>query len=169
LDDRDAPADHPDDRGGPGDHEAVRIRRLGKRSVVALPRLSLDAVLADPCVRLGGVRLVRLTPRGAGERPDLELAHVLVPELLVQRDRAAVLHDHLEPDPLDAMPARVLVEGLHQPATGSAPPLRGDDADAADPGLTAAEPEVREADALAVPNGDHRRGAVEVARLGERA
>ena len=67
------------------------------------------------------------------------------------------------------MPARVLVEGLHQPATGSAPPLRGDDADAADPGLAAAEPEVREADALAVPNGDYRRGAVEVARLGERA
>src|SRR4029079_1302025 len=167
LDDRDAPADHPDDRGGPGDHEATRIRGPGKPRVVALPRLSLDAVLADPCVRLGGVRLVRLTPRGAGERPDLELAHVLVRELLVQSDRAAVLHDHLEPDPFDAVRARVLVEGLHQPAPGAAPPLRRDDADDADPGLAAAEPEVRVADALAVPDGDHRRGAFEVARLGE--
>ena len=92
-----------------------------------------------------------------------------VPELLVQSDRATVFHDHLEPDPLDAVRARVLVESLHQPAAGSAPPLRGDDADAADPGVGAAEPEVREAHALAVTNGDHRRGAVEVARLGERA
>ena len=86
------------------------------------------------------------------------------PELLVQSDRAAVLHDHLEPDPLDA--ARARVEGP-QPAAGSAPPLRGDDADAADPASEPRSPRFARPTRSPPRTAITRRGTVEVARLGE--
>jgi hypothetical protein len=61
------------------------------------------------------------------------------------------------------------VQRLHQPATGTAPSLRRNDAHAGHPAVAAPEREVREPHALAVANRHDGRGAVEVARLRERA
>jgi hypothetical protein len=87
-------------------------------------------------VRLGR----RYLARGAGGRifgegPDLDVAHDLVPELLVETEGALVLLDHLEPDLCDAAGARLVVECAHERLGDALAPSGRNDADAADPRL----------------------------------
>ena len=82
---------------------------------------------------------------------------MLVAKALVQRYRAGVLDDHLEPDALDAARAGLLVHRLHQRPPDAGAAFRRDDPDAADPGVAPADAEVRETDARAIANGDPRR------------
>ena len=51
---------------------------------------------------------------GTRQRPDLDVLHELVAELLVEGERACVLDDHLEPDPLDIARSRFLVDATHE-------------------------------------------------------
>src|SRR5581483_1607474 len=92
-----------------------------------------------------------------------------VAELLVERERAGVLDDHLEPDAAEAKLARLLVERVHERLADTGAARRGDDADPADPAVLAADAEVREPDRFAVPERDARRLRIEVERRGHHA
>lgn len=168
LEHRDAPTRHAHDRRCAVDQQAERLGDLLERSVVALPGLARRAVLLDPRVRRGGIGRGRDAVR-AGERPDFDVADVLVAELLVEGERLRVLVDHLEPDALDAPVASPLVQRLHQRSPGATAPLCRDDADPADPRVGSAQAEVGDPDALPIADGDARRLAVEVVRVGQEA
>ena len=67
------------------------------------------------------------------ERPDLELAHDPVAELLVEPDRRLVLDEHLEPELLDPARHRPVFDRPHQLLADPLAASTGNDADAADP------------------------------------
>ena len=132
-------------------------------AVGALPRL---VPLGQLRLRLGGGNLaLGVLALGARQRPDLDVLHQLVAELLVEREGAGVLDDHLEPDPPHAALPRLLVQRAHQRLADAGAARARDHADAADPGVLAAQAEVPEADRLAVAEGDARGVEVEVERV----
>jgi hypothetical protein len=72
---------------------------------------------------------------GPRQRPDLDVLHMLVAELLVQGEGARVLDDHLEPDPPHAVLPRLLVQRAHERLADARAARRGHDADPADPAV----------------------------------
>ena len=86
---------------------------MGEGAVGALPRL---VPLRQLRLRLGSGNLAaRMFALGRGQRPDLDVLHHPVAELLVERSGARVLDDHLEPDPARAVFPRLFVERAHEP------------------------------------------------------
>jgi hypothetical protein len=117
-------------------------------------------------VRLDRVAVVRVAV-AAVERPDLDVAHVLVTEVVVERKRLRVLHDALQPDALHAACPSLFVCSDHQHAAEASATRGRYDTEPADPRFRPAQAEVDETDGLAGLEGDARRHAVEVVGLRE--
>jgi len=84
------------------------------------------------------------------QRPHLQHAHRLEPELLVQAARRLVLLDHLERH----VSRRLREHRFHERPPDAAAALVGDDSEPADPRAISAEGEHREADRLVAAERD---------------
>jgi hypothetical protein len=151
-------------------HEPASDAIVLDRSVSALPGLASVPELADPAVRVGGSRVAgdRLAFLAGRQRPHYDIANRPVAELLVEREGARVLDDHLEPDAADATLPSLVVKGAHERRADAGPSCLRHDADAADPGVLAAQAEVAESLGRSSSEGDPRRVEIEVERLGHR-
>ena len=129
LEDADAAAGDATHGGRAVDRSPCASAHLRERRVVALPRLALGAVRADPRVRLRCVDVARRVAVGRRRATRPRRRGRARSRAARRGRRAGVLDDHLEPDALDAARASLVVHRLHQRAAGAPAPLGGDDAE----------------------------------------
>ena len=153
LEDATPVPDEPDDGGRAVDSQPARPVLVRERGVCPLPRLGLGAAGTDPGVSLVRVALVGLAV-AAVERPDLDLADVLVAERLVERS-ACVFSTITSSQTRSTARARA----SSCAASMSARPVprrrsSGTTPRPADPGVGAAQAEIDETDRSPVAHGD---------------
>ena len=154
LQHRDAVVRDADQCAAPVRLEAVEA--LGQRRVLPLPRQRRLPERPRVVERTSSRRRCFLA-----QRPDLEHAHQLEAEAVVEPLGRLVLLDHLQ----GHGPRRLGQHRLHQPAADAAASRGGCDPDTTDPGLGAAHGQERETDWLAVLERDARAAEVDVPRV----